>query len=106
MKVLRVEDEPQLTSFIKKGFEHEGYELTVAYDRRTGWSLYQQPYDSVVLDVHLPYRNGVELCRHIRAARRRVPVLMLTALDSLADKVASFEAGAGDYLAEPMPYRS
>ncbi|GAB3241780.1 response regulator transcription factor [Hymenobacter seoulensis] len=106
MKILLVEDEPQVASFIKKGFEHEGYELTIAYDGRTGWSLYgQQPYDLVILDVNLPYLNGVELCRLIRAERRRVPVLLLTALDSLADKEAGFEAGADDYLAKPFAFR-
>ncbi len=73
MKILLVEDEPQVASFIKKGFEHEGYELTIAYDGRTGWSLYdQQPYDLVILDVNLPHLNGVELCRLIRAGQRIV----------------------------------
>ncbi|AMR29189.1 DNA-binding response regulator [Hymenobacter psoromatis] len=106
MKILLVEDEPPLASFIKKGFEHEGYDLTVAYDGRTGWSLYdQQPYDLVILDVNLPYLNGVELCQRIRAGHRRVPVLLLTALDSLDDKEAGFAAGADDYLVKPFEFR-
>lgn len=106
MKILLVEDEPPLASFVKKGFEHEGYDVTVAYDGRTGWSLYeQQPYDLVILDVNLPYLNGVELCRRIRAASQRVPVLLLTALDSLDDKEAGFAAGADDYLVKPFEFR-
>jgi len=106
MKILLVEDEPPLASFVKKGFEHEGYDLTVAYDGRTGWSLYeQQPYDLVILDVNLPYLNGVELCRRIRAGSQRVPVLLLTALDSLDDKEAGFAAGADDYLVKPFEFR-
>jgi two-component system copper resistance phosphate regulon response regulator CusR len=106
MKILLVEDEPQVASFIKKGFEHEGYELTIAYDGRTGWSLYeQQPYDLVILDVNLPYLNGVELCQRIRAGGHRVPILLLTALDSLADKEAGFEAGADDYLVKPFVFK-
>jgi two-component system copper resistance phosphate regulon response regulator CusR len=106
MKILLVEDEPPLASFVKKGFEHEGYDVTVAYDGRTGWSLYeQQPYDLVILDVNLPYVNGVELCRRIRAASQRVPLLMLTALDSLDDKEAGFAAGADDYLVKPFEFR-
>jgi len=106
MKILLVEDEPPLASFIKKGFEHEGYDLTVAYDGRTGWSLYeQQPYDLVILDINLPYLNGVELCRRIRGASRLVPVLLLTALDSLDDKEAGFAAGADDYLVKPFEFR-
>lgn len=106
MKILLVEDEPPLASFVKKGFEHEGYDLTVAYDGRTGWSLYaQQPYDLVILDVNLPYLNGVELCRRIRGASPRVPLLLLTALDSLDDKEAGFAAGADDYLVKPFEFR-
>lgn len=106
MKILLVEDEPPLASFVKKGFAHEGYDLTVAYDGRTGWSLYeQQPYDLVILDVNLPYVNGVELCRRIRTHSRLVPVLLLTALDSLDDKEAGFAAGADDYLVKPFEFR-
>jgi two-component system copper resistance phosphate regulon response regulator CusR len=106
MKILLVEDEPPLASFVKKGFEHEGYDVTVAYDGRTGWSFYeQQPYDLVILDINLPYLNGVELCRRIRAASQRVPVLLLTALDSLDDKEAGFAAGADDYLVKPFEFR-
>ncbi len=106
MKILLVEDEPPLASFVKKGFEHEGYDVTVAYDGRTGWSLYeQQPYDLVILDVNLPYLNGVELCRRIREGSQRVPVLLLTALDSLDDKEAGFAAGADDYLVKPFEFR-
>ncbi|AMJ67594.1 response regulator transcription factor [Hymenobacter sp. PAMC 26628] len=106
MKILLVEDEPPLASFIKKGFAHEGYDLTVAYDGRVGWSFYeQQPYDLVILDVNLPYVSGVELCRRIRAHSRLVPVLLLTALDSLDDKEAGFAAGVDDYLVKPFEFR-
>jgi two-component system copper resistance phosphate regulon response regulator CusR len=106
MKILLVEDEPPLASFVKKGFEHEGYDVTVAYDGRTGWSLYeQQPHDLVILDINLPYINGVELCQRIRAHSRLVPILLLTALDSLDDKEAGFAAGADDYLVKPFEFR-
>lgn len=106
MKVLLVEDDVQVASFIKKGFAHEGYELTVAYDGRSGWSLYQQqPYDMVILDVNLPYLNGVELCHLLRGGQQRVPILLLTSLDSLADKEIGFAAGADDYLVKPFAFR-
>ncbi|SHK27585.1 response regulator transcription factor [Hymenobacter psychrotolerans] len=106
MKILLVEDEPKLASFVKKGFEHEGYELTIGYDGRMGDSLFQQqPYDLVILDVNLPYLNGFELCRRIRETDRQVPILLLTALDSLDDKVTGFEAGADDYLAKPFAFK-
>ncbi|GAB3319258.1 response regulator [Hymenobacter humi] len=106
MKLLLVEDEPKLASFVKKGFENEGYELQVAYDGRMGLSLaQQQPYDLVILDVNLPYINGFELCRLIKQQAPQQPVLLLTALDSLDNKVTGFEAGTDDYLVKPFEFR-
>ncbi|AYA37019.1 DNA-binding response regulator [Hymenobacter oligotrophus] len=106
MKLLLVEDEPKLASFIRKGFENEAYEIEVAYDGRVGKSLLERNrYDVVILDVNLPYINGFELCRQLREHDAHVPVLMLTALDSLDDKVAGFEAGADDYLVKPFEFR-
>jgi two-component system copper resistance phosphate regulon response regulator CusR len=106
MKLLLVEDEPKLASFIKKGFENEGYEIEVAYDGRMGQSLLRQnTYEVIILDVNLPYVNGFELCRQIRANDPLVPVLLLTALDSLDDKVTGFEAGTDDYLVKPFEFK-
>ncbi|AHJ97921.1 response regulator [Hymenobacter swuensis] len=106
MKILLVEDEPKLASFVKKGFGNEGYEIEVAYDGRMGQSLIQQNrYDLVILDVNLPYVNGFELCRLVRRQDARVPVLLLTALDSLDDKVTGFEAGTDDYLVKPFEFK-
>lgn len=106
MKILLVEDEPKLASFVKKGFESEGFWVEVAYDGRTGRSLIQQnPYSLLILDVNLPYHNGFELCRLARTEHPDQPVLLLTALDSLADKVTGFEAGADDYLAKPFAFQ-
>lgn len=106
MKVLLVEDEERLVSFIRKGISAEGYEVEVAYDGRTGLSLFRKDlYDIIILDVNLPQINGFELCRLIRADNETVPVLMLTALDSLADKSDGFNAGADDYLAKPFEFQ-
>jgi len=106
MKLLLVEDEPKLASFIQKGFAHEGYEIEVAYDGRVGQSLLRQnSYALVILDVNLPYLNGLELCRLSRQLHPQVPVLLLTALDSLDDKVLGFEAGADDYLVKPFEFK-
>lgn len=106
MKVLLVEDEPKLASFVEKGFRGEGYELDVAYDGQLGLSFFRQhEYDLVILDVNLPHYNGFELCRLIRLENPDVPVLFLTALDSLDDKVRGFEAGADDYLAKPFKFQ-
>lgn len=106
MKILLVEDEERLASFIRKGMSAEGYEVEIAYDGRTGLSLFRRnSYDIILLDVNLPQINGFELCRLIRADNAEVPVLMLTALDSLADKSDGFNAGADDYLAKPFEFQ-
>jgi two-component system copper resistance phosphate regulon response regulator CusR len=106
MKLLLAEDEPKLASFIKKGFENEGFELDIACDGRMGWSLAQQhPYSLVILDVNLPHLNGFELCRLIKQLTPQQPVLLLTALDSLDDKIIGFEAGTDDYLAKPFAFQ-
>lgn len=106
MKILLVEDEDRSASFIRKGMSAEGYEVEVAYDGRTGLSLFRKDsYDIIILDVNLPQINGFELCRLIRTENETVPVLMLTALDSLADKSDGFNAGADDYLAKPFEFQ-
>ncbi|WP_028664167.1 response regulator [Runella zeae] len=106
MKILLVEDEERLASFIRKGISAEGYEVTVAFDGRTGLSLFRKDiYDIIILDVNLPQLNGFELCRLIRLENEEVPVLMLTALDSMADKSDGFNAGADDYLAKPFEFQ-
>lgn len=106
MKILLVEDEERVASFIRKGILAEGYEIDVAYDGRTGLSLFRKdPYDIIILDVNLPHINGFELCRLIRQESETVPVLMLTALDSLADKSDGFHAGADDYMAKPFEFQ-
>jgi len=106
MNVLLVEDEANLASFIKKGLEAESFNTDVAYDGYVGRQLFQQnEYDVVILDVNLPSINGFELCQLIKRENERMPVLMLTALDSLADKVKGFDAGADDYLPKPFAFQ-
>ncbi|RYF70760.1 MAG: response regulator transcription factor [Cytophagaceae bacterium] len=106
MKILIVEDEERLVSFIRKGMLAEGYEVDMAYDGRIGLSLFRkEAYDIIILDVNLPHINGFELCRLIRADNETVPVLILTALDSLANKADGFNAGADDYLAKPFEFQ-
>ncbi|CCH54790.1 Transcriptional activator protein czcR [Fibrisoma limi BUZ 3] len=106
MKILLVEDEERLASFIRKGMLAEGYEVEVGYDGRTGLSLFRKDvYDIIILDVNLPQLNGFELCRLIRSENETVSVLMLTALDSLSDKSDGFNAGADDYLTKPFEFQ-
>ncbi|MBN8821602.1 MULTISPECIES: response regulator transcription factor [unclassified Spirosoma] len=106
MKVLLVEDEERLASFIRKGISAEGYEVDVAYDGRAGLSHFRRDiYDIIILDVNIPLLNGFDLCQLIRSENEIVPVLMLTALDSLSDKTDGFNAGADDYLAKPFEFQ-
>ncbi|WP_080056296.1 response regulator [Spirosoma aerolatum] len=106
MKVLLVEDEERLASFIRKGISAEGYEVDVAYDGRAGLSLFRRDiYDIIILDVNIPLLNGFDLCQLIRSENEVVPVLMLTALDSLSNKTDGFNAGADDYLAKPFEFQ-
>ncbi|MFC5412519.1 response regulator [Larkinella bovis] len=106
MKILLVEDEERLASFIRKGLVAEGYDVEVAYDGQIGLLLFHKTvYDIIILDVNLPHMNGIDVCRWIRSENETVPVLMLTALDSLADKSDGFNAGADDYLAKPFDFQ-
>ena len=106
MKILVVEDEVSLASFIKKGLEAESFTTDVAYDGYVGKQLFQKnEYDVVILDVNLPSMNGFDLCQFIKRENERTPVLMLTALDTLEDKVRGFDAGADDYLPKPFAFR-
>ena len=106
MRILLVEDEVSLASFIRKGIESENYELDVAYDGLMGQRMFEQrPYDVVILDVNLPHINGFELCRYIKQHSPRQAVLMLTALDSMQDKESGFGVGADDYLVKPFVFR-
>lgn len=106
MKILLVEDEVSLASFIRKGIESEGYEIELAYDGLVGQRLASANlYDVIVLDVNLPHINGFDLCRYIKKQSPRQSVMLLTALDSLPDKESGFGAGADDYLVKPFEFR-
>jgi two-component system, OmpR family, copper resistance phosphate regulon response regulator CusR len=106
MKILLVEDEFKLASFIKKGFEQEGYAIEVAYDGRVAESVVKQKmFNVAILDVNLPGRNGFELCRDLKSQDNATAVIMLTALDSMDDKEEGFNAGADDYLVKPFEFK-
>ncbi len=105
MNILLVEDEPKVADFIKKGLEEQGYEIQLAYDGQIGERLaLTKSYDLMIIDVILPYINGFELCKRIRKQGIDTPVLMLTALGSMEDKIAGFDAGTDDYLVKPFEF--
>lgn len=104
--ILFVEDEPKLGASVRKELIEKGFEVDLAYDGRTGESMFRsKPYDLVLLDINLPHVNGLELCRRFRELNREVPILMLTALGELDDKMEAFTAGADDYLVKPFHLR-
>ena len=103
MKILIVEDEKKVASFLKKGLEQEYYTVVVAHDGKAGLDLsLTEDYDLIILDIMLPLLDGITLLREIRNAKIDVPVLMLTAKDSTEDKVEGLDSGADDYLAKPF----
>lgn len=106
MRILVVEDEPKVAQFIKQGLEESGHEVLSAYDGPTGRQLaLQEPVDMVVMDVVMPGMNGVETCKAIRQAGGRMPILLLTALGTIDDKVNGLDAGADDYLVKPFEFK-
>jgi len=105
MKILIIEDEPRVASFIKEGLEEKGYETEVAYDGLSGEKASMAPgIDLVILDLIIPGKSGIEVCKSIKSVNPDLPVLMLTALGTTADKVTGFDAGADDYLVKPFDF--
>lgn len=106
MRILVVEDELKMAGLLKRGLEEEGYAVDVAATGADAiWAATENPYDAILLDVLLPDMNGFEVCRRLRAGGRWAPVLMLTARDAVADRVAGLDAGADDYLTKPFSPR-
>jgi len=103
--ILVVEDEEKIAQFLKKGLEEAGYEVEVAANGDDAFELARrQDFDVVVLDVALPGRSGLEVARDLRQHRRTVPILMLSALGAVPDKIAGLDAGADDYLSKPFAF--
>src|SRR3954471_22903713 len=105
-RVLIVDDEPAVRAALDRALRLDGYEITLAADGREALdSLADTRHDAVVLDVAMPGLDGLEVCRRLRAAGDRTPVLMLTARDAVDDRVAGLDAGADDYLVKPFALR-
>ncbi len=105
MRVLVVEDEPLMASFIARGLRDNGYTVDVAYDGGQAIAkVDNHNYDLVVLDLRLPVKDGLTVCRQLREQSFRAPILMLTAMDGMADVVSGLNSGADDYLAKPFDF--
>ncbi len=105
MRILVVEDDKKVASFLEKGLREEGYAIDVAHDGVDGaMKARVYEYDLLLVDVMLPEKNGFEMVRELRKSGSAVPVLMLTALDAETDVVMGLDAGADDYLTKPFGF--
>jgi two-component system OmpR family response regulator len=105
VRVLVVEDEVKMASLLRRGLQEEGYAVDIALTGSEAvWAATEVPYDAIVLDVMLPDLDGFAVSRRLREAGRWAPILMLTARDSLPDRIAGLDAGADDYLTKPFAF--
>ena len=106
-KIILVEDEINIASFIERGLREFGHEVSVVYDGNAGWELLQnESFDLLILDIIMPGMNGLELCRMYRQRfGYHSPVVMLTALGTTDDIVKGLDAGADDYLVKPFSFQ-
>jgi DNA-binding response OmpR family regulator len=106
MKILLVEDDPKIASFVKIGLESNSCMVDIAYDGPRGEKYATtKTYDIMILDVVIPGMSGFELCKSIRSSNILTPIIMLTSLDSVDDKLTGFECGADDYVIKPFSFR-
>jgi len=103
MRVLIVEDERKISTYLKRGLEEQGYAVDTAFTGREALDFAEAaPYDIIILDILLPEMDGLAVCRELRKHDNRTPILMLTARDSVDDRVNGLDAGADDYLVKPF----
>jgi DNA-binding response OmpR family regulator len=104
-KILIVEDELKVASFIKKGLQTQNFEVVVAETGRDAKRFFDDGvYDLIILDIGLPDMSGLEVCDYIRKKNMKVPILILTALGTVADKLSGFEVGTDDYMVKPFDF--
>lgn len=105
MKLLVVEDEPKLNIALVEGLQNRGFAVDFAFDGEEGEKLARMNvYDVIVLDIMMPKRDGLTVCKNLRASGKVVPIIMLTARDAVADKVTGLDEGADDYLVKPFSF--
>jgi DNA-binding response OmpR family regulator len=103
LRILLVEDNRRLSDSLLQSLVEDGYAVDPAYDGLEGEEMAQvYPYDAIILDIMLPKKNGLEVCRELRNQRVNVPILMLTARDTVEDRVSGLDSGADDYLVKPF----
>jgi len=105
MKILIIEDDIKIVNFLKKGLREEGYSVDYSNNGDEGIYLASiNSYDLILLDIMMPIKNGFEVCQTLRTSNIQTPIIMLTAKDSIEDKIHGLDIGANDYLAKPFSF--
>ena len=105
MRVLVVDDDRRLCNIVRRGLVEEAYAVDVAYDGEEGEYMAEvSPYDLIILDIMMPKKDGIQVCEELRARRINTPILMLTARDTVDDRVRGLDAGADDYMVKPFSF--
>jgi len=105
MKILVVEDEASVREFIEKGLIEEGFEVTVVGDGAAGERMGMEPaFDAIILDWRLPEKSGLDVCKNLRTNGVLTPIIMLTAMNSVENRVVGLDSGADDYLTKPFAF--
>ena len=105
-KILIVEDERKIADTLKFGLSEFGFYVEVAYDGTLGYHLFNaQDFNLVILDINLPGMNGYDLCKAIRLKDQHIPIIMLTAMIALKDKIEGYDSGADDYMVKPFEFK-
>ncbi len=106
MRILLIEDNRRLNTSLKMSLLDDGYAVDSAYDGEEGQELAEMtPYDAIILDIMLPKKDGLEVCRDLRKQRVNTPIIMLTAKDTVEDRVQGLDSGADDYLVKPFAFQ-
>ena len=106
INILIIEDEVKIADSLKQGLSENGFYTQVAYDGQVGLRLFRHGiFNLVLLDIKLPGKSGYEVCKEIRSINPNVPIIMLTAMSSVDDKIEGFDAGADDYIIKPFDFR-
>jgi len=105
MRLLLVEDQKKMVTYIKKGLENNSFSVDFAYDGEKGeyMAMYGE-YDLIILDIMLPKKDGIQVCRLLRKSNINTPILMLTARDGIEDRIIGLDSGADDYLIKPFAF--
>lgn len=105
-RILVIEDEKKIADTLKAGLEENGYDVVVAYDGSMGYRLTEgNQFSLIVVDINLPGMNGYEVTRAVRAKDTRVPIIMITALNTLNDKIEGYDSGADDFIIKPFHFK-